>query len=581
MKQIYVKTVLSLSTVCLSVSIAHGEPRGPLTERNPDAQRCELQSRKLSGEVTLDRNCYYEQSFVIEDPDTILDCDGAELRPVDSFAVNVKRDADRATIRNCYIRGYKGIAVRVRKIRDDETDDDVRALSPVDVVIEHVHVSESESVGVHLLPHTVGVTVRNSILINNSSSGVYMSPYGRHHQIHNNLIEGNGHVKPDGTSRIGWYRREGIAIDGSSEHVITQNEITNNAFGGILLYKNCWEHAAEEPDSRPRTDHARANLIEGNEFRDQPFGVWIAARQSRDLTLMGCGDPTPYTNPIAVNTVFHPSYADYPSAATELYILSFNFASVWPDFAEDNQILNNVFEGITQGGIRVEDDGTEIRGNLFLGDFDYIFVGAPFRARLANQPVRGTSITENSFYLPPVTEFTSQLALIPDEHVETTLVDNYRACPLSGEEFAIHGDRREVENSDECIREGSECVDGAWVPYSTNGCEPDEVPSDMGLNDTDLAGYDPTEPDQTQAMTGYDQGLVDTEAGTEVGGGYTFDQDPSQDTPSREAMPFPQGKQGCAQHSSAPLNAIWVLLLLCCLKLNELTPSKSDLYSRK
>lgn len=573
-------TLLSLSTGCLGAIVAHGEPRGPLIERDPDAQPCELESIKLSGEVTLDRNCYYEQSFVVEDPDTTLDCDGAELRPIDSFAVNIKRGADRAKIRNCYIRGYKGIAVRVRGVRVGETDDDVRALSPIDVVIEHVHISESESVGVHLLPHTVGVTVRDSILINNSSSGIYMSPYGRQHQIVNNLIEGNGHVKPDGTSRIGWYRREGIAIDASSEHVISQNEVTNNAFGGILLYKNCWEHAAEEPDSRPRTDHARANLIEGNEFRDQPFGVWVAARQSRDLSLMGCGDPTPYSNPIAVNTVFHPSYAGYPSAATELYILSFNFASVWPDFAEDNRILNNVFEGISQGGIRVEDDGTEIRGNLFLGDFDYIFVGAPFRARLANQPIRGTSITQNSFYQPSLTEFSSQLALIPDEHTETILRDNYRACPLSGEGFARHGDRREGEARDECASEERECVDGAWVSRMMSDCEPAPASSDMGLNDPVSAGDHQNESDQTQPMPNQDQGAVDTDLSREIGGIHSFDQGLSQGTSSREIMQFPQGQQGCAQQGSKPLSALWILALLS-LKFSSRGAIRFDQCSRK
>ena len=42
--------------------------------------------------------------------------------------------------------------------------------------------------------------------------------------------------------RIGWYRREGIAIDGSSEHFISGNDIIDGALGGIMLYKNCWEH---------------------------------------------------------------------------------------------------------------------------------------------------------------------------------------------------------------------------------------------------------------------------------------------------------------------------------------------------
>ena len=102
-------------------------------------------------------------------------------------------------------------------------------------------------------------------------------------KIINNLIENNGHIKPDGVPRIGWYRREGIAVDGSSEHVISGNDINDNAFGGIFLFKNCWEHAADEPNSRPRTEYASDNVITDTHFRDQPFGLWVAARQSRDL----------------------------------------------------------------------------------------------------------------------------------------------------------------------------------------------------------------------------------------------------------------------------------------------------------
>ncbi len=451
----------------LMSSSAYGAPRGPLVEPAPNPVECEHGDSDLSGYVELERGCIYEQSFEINEPNTTLDCQGAILRPTDGFAVNIKRDADGALIRNCYMNGQKGIAVRVRKVRDGETDDDVRSLSPTGVVIEHIHVSASEGVGVHLLPHTVGVTVRNSIIINNSSAGVYLSPYGRQHQILNNLIAGNGHRKPDGFPRLGWYRREGIAIDGASENYIADNDINDNAFGGILLYKNCWEHAAEEPNSRPRTDHARANVIENNNFREQPFGVWIAARQSRDLTAMGCGDPTPYRNPIAVQDVFHPSYSSYPSAHTELYFLSLNMASVWPDFAEENQVRNNTFEAIDRGGVRVEDDDAEIVGNLFIGEFDYVFVGAPFRARLANQPVLNTLISRNSFAGTRDMLFTARLALIPDEHEGTIIEDNFRACPSEDGRYARHGQPWEpstdISTDLHCQEPIVDCVDGTWM----------------------------------------------------------------------------------------------------------------------
>ena len=103
--------------------------------------------------------------------------------------------------------------------------------------------------------------------------------------------------------------------------------------------------------------------------------------------------------------------------------------SSWPDFAEENKIRDNIFEQHSRGGIRVEDDETEITGNLFIGDFDYIFVGAPFRARLDNHPVLDTLIRNNSYYAPGNTSFASLLALIPDEHSGTVLEDNHQSLP--------------------------------------------------------------------------------------------------------------------------------------------------------
>ena len=92
-------------------------------------------------------DCYYEQKFKIKEPDTVLDCNGAELRQVDNYQLDIKLNADRALVRNCYFVGGKGISVRVRKRRDaDETDDYLRSLSPQNVIIENVEVRDSEIV---------------------------------------------------------------------------------------------------------------------------------------------------------------------------------------------------------------------------------------------------------------------------------------------------------------------------------------------------------------------------------------------------------------------------------------------------
>ena len=454
--QVIITCTLLLSTYQQS----RGAPRGPLVEKDPQAQLCTYPTDEFNGEVTLEHNCYYEQHFEINDADTTIDCNGAELRGSGSYLINIKRSADRAQVKNCYLRGGKGLAVRVRQPRGEETPEEVRSLAPEGVVLQNLQISDSEGVGVHLHVYTTGVTIKDSIIINNSSAGFYLSPYGQHHIIDNNLIAGNGHFKPDGTPRLAWYRREGIAVDGSSEHTILNNDIVENAFGGILLYKNCWEHAEAEPNSRPRAEHARANLIQGNRFADQPFGVWVAARQSRDLEQMGCGDPTPYSNPITVSEVLPALYHDYPSSYVGGYLFSLNGVSIWPDFAEENIITENRFEAHSLGGIRVEDDDTEITSNLFIGDFDYIFLGAPFRARLDGHPVLNTLIRDNAYIHDEHSEFIDHLALIPDEHTHTTLDRNERACQLEDGRVLWSGETLEMMTEEICEPDRWTCESG-------------------------------------------------------------------------------------------------------------------------
>jgi hypothetical protein len=357
--------------------------RGPDVPAPARRERCALPDLDVRGTVQLQRNCRYEQNLRIRSSSTTLDCDGAELTAAEGYPLTIAGDISDVTVRDCYVRGGNGVAVRAPNRRDGESDDELRARTPRRVVLNRLHISASDNVGLYLHQHTVGVTLQASIVEDNSSAGIYLAPYGRAHRVVDNEIANNGHVKPDGSARLGWYRREGIAVDASSDHLIEGNDIVGNAIGGVLLYKNCQEHAAENPRSLPRTDHASDVVIRGNRFADEPFGVWVAARQSRDLDLMECGDPTPYDNPIWTAAVYHPSYRSIPSAWTSFEL---PYVSIWPDFAEDAVVEGNTFERIERGGVRVEDDRARVVGNLFLGDFDYVFVGAPFRARLAAEP---------------------------------------------------------------------------------------------------------------------------------------------------------------------------------------------------
>ncbi|MBW2528052.1 MAG: right-handed parallel beta-helix repeat-containing protein [Deltaproteobacteria bacterium] len=457
---------------------------------------CTHPDSQLSGNVTLDGGCVYEQSFVIKESNTTLDCNGAQIVGTDAYLVTVRGEIDGVTVKNCYLRGGKGIAVRPPGRLDGETDEQLRQRSPKNVVLTNLHVTESANVGVYFHHHVVGATIQDSIIVDNSSAGVYLSPYGQGSQILNNLIKDNGHVKEDGSPRIGWYRREGVAVDASSQHLIERNDFDHNALGGVLLYKNCWEHAATDPKSTPRTEHAHSNVIRGNTFARMPFGVWVAARQSRDLDLMECGDSTPYANPIWIATVFHPSYSSYSSAYADFYL---PWISVWPDFAENNTIVDNRFEEIGRGGIRIEDDSTTVTGNLFLGDFDYVFVGAPFRARLDGHPVLDTVIADNSFANPVATLFADHLALIPDEHLGTQLSNNLRACASPWGGWLRHGEQILAYRPDGaapggCAEQVRTCNDGVLDgDYTDEECvpaPPEEQEPDAGVETAD-AGEEP------------------------------------------------------------------------------------------
>jgi parallel beta-helix repeat protein len=465
---------LIVATIALLLALqAHAAPaRGPLVPEDPAAKPCTHPTTQLSGQVTLDPTCIYEQNFKIKISNTTLDCNGAQIKGTDTTQVVVKGEIDNVTVKNCYINSGKGIGVFPPARLDGETDDELRLRSPKNVVLSNLHVTKSTSKGVAIFLHVVGATLKDSIIINNHGPGVYISPYAKKNLVQNNLIKDNGHIEENGLPRIGWYRREGVAIDGASENIIEGNHFDNNAFGGVLLYKNCQEHISTNPDSIPRTEHAHSNVIRGNTFTKQPFGVWVASRQSRDLQQMDCGDPTPYPNPIMIFGFFHPTYSSYKSSYSAMYL---PFVSIWPDFAENTTIEDNTFIDIKLGGARIEDDDATVTGNLFIGDFDYIFLGAPFRAKLDNHPVMNAVIKDNSFSSPVHQLFEDHLALIPGEHTGTQLSNNLQACHTPWGTWMHHGAQVKAYKPDGNLPSGCDeqlrtCNDG-----TLNGSFTDEV----------------------------------------------------------------------------------------------------------
>ena len=111
-------------------------------------------------------------------------------------------------------------------------------------------------------------------------------------------------------------------------------------------------------------------MIRGNIFNDEPVGVWVASRQSRNLKGFECG----------------------------AYLLKQTpFASYHLDSAKDNQIIDNRFEQVAQG-IVVEGDGTLIADNKFAANVRLpIHVGSEIREDSAAGAIKNTIIKNNIF----------------------------------------------------------------------------------------------------------------------------------------------------------------------------------------
>lgn len=342
------------------------------------------QTLKIKGHSRLSKGCNLTDKsvrFELESSHSSLDCQGAALSTMaddqsNASAITIKPKTDMAiediAVANCHIDGY-GHALHIRQYSNpnqryargfiDPTAN--RALAPRDIRIINVSSINSNNSGMFVGDHVHTVTFDQVRIQNAGTVGLYLEFGSRDNVIKNSVFIGNGFrtFKPN---------REAIAVDSSSNNRIENNQFIHNGAGSVLLYRNCFEHADDPTRSNhfKRTESSRDNIIINNTFRDEPVGVWIASRQSRNLKAFECG---------------------------AYLIKQTPFARYHLDSATDNQIINNRFEQVQQG-IIVEDDGTRIRGNQFAADVGTpIIVGSAVREDSAAGAVKDTVITENKF----------------------------------------------------------------------------------------------------------------------------------------------------------------------------------------
>ncbi len=166
------------------------------------------------------------------------------------------------------------------------------------------------------IPFYFGPGVTHSSITNSRLTGlsrstaIYLDAESGH-----NLIEGN-------IFNLDRDRRELVAVDGSANNRILNNQFNSLREGGIYLYRNCGE------GGNIRHQPPQNNLIEGNRFyydqyRGRNPGIWLGSRDGNR------------------NYCDHDEGYDIGSSADD------------GDFANNNIVINNTFVKF----LRIRDDG--------------------------------------------------------------------------------------------------------------------------------------------------------------------------------------------------------------------------------
>ena len=338
----------------------------------------------VKGHSTLSNGCDLTgQSirFELNQSNSSLDCGGTLLSTMSddnskASAIMIKPKTDKAieniAVANCHVNGY-GHALHIRQYSNPNqryargfiNPTANRALAPNDIRIINVSSRNSINSGMFVGDHVHNITFDKVHIQNAGTVGLYLEFGSRDNVIKNSVFVGNGFrtFKPN---------REAIAVDSSSNNRIENNHFIHNGAGSVLLYRNCFEHADDPTRGNhfKRTESSRDNIIANNVFEDEPVGVWVASRQSRNLKGFECGAYLVKQTP---------------------------FASYHLDSAKNNQIIDNRFEQVEQGVI-VEDDGTLIEGNRFAATVGMpIAVGSEIREESAAGAIKNTRIKDNIF----------------------------------------------------------------------------------------------------------------------------------------------------------------------------------------
>jgi parallel beta-helix repeat protein len=254
---------------------------------------------------------------------TVIDCKGKRFNNGKLTEIRVKSSIENITIQNCKLYGsirLFGLGMNGESKGVNESSktkghtERAQQAAPSNVLISNMEITGEQRIPIYMSPGTNKVTVENSKITGTSNSvAIYMDAESGYNVIRNNVFD----VTPV------FNMREVIAVDGSANNTIVDNQFRQAIRGGIYLYRNCGEGGTVRHQS-PQNNLIARNTFNLNELSQGHWGIWLGSRNG--------------------NRNYCEHDAGYP----------FGSSVDNGDFANNNTVRNNQFSGSDR---TVRDDG--------------------------------------------------------------------------------------------------------------------------------------------------------------------------------------------------------------------------------
>ena len=218
---------------------------------------------------------------------------------------------------------------------------------------------------------TAGLRVKSNAVLDCAGHAILAAPLDAQEGV---VVEGTAATVRDCTvAGFG----TGIRVRGGGANVIADNDVVDSARYGLELAVQTTHNRISGNLVTGSGDEgvhvgsgADDNVIEGNDIEDEETGVWIGSRMAENQFFMDCSEPA--------------------------YVSAF-LLRIHRDHAARNVVRGNRFSRVTYG-VRVEDDGARVEGNLFLANDPAaraVLVGSKWRTIVLGAPVAGVVIESN------------------------------------------------------------------------------------------------------------------------------------------------------------------------------------------